>query len=72
MDDLITRLTRLDACAVSDALDKLRLTGVVSGLHRLATNRRMVQTVIDEQLAEGLIAEAPTVDSLFAPPTRNT
>ena len=35
MDDPVVRLGRLDACAVSDALDKLELAGVVTGLHRL-------------------------------------
>ena len=31
-DPLVQRLRRLDACAVSDALDKLQLPGVVTGL----------------------------------------
>lgn len=31
-DQNVQRLRRLDCCAVSDALDKLKLTGVVSGL----------------------------------------
>jgi 4-hydroxy-4-methyl-2-oxoglutarate aldolase len=50
MDDLTTRLTRLDACAVSDALDKLGLAGVVSGIHRLATNRRISGRVVTVKL----------------------
>ena len=50
MDDLITRLTRLDACAISDALDKLGLAGVVSGIHRLATNRRISGRVVTVKL----------------------
>ena len=50
MDDLTARLTRLDACAVSDALDKLGLTGVVSGIHRLATNRRISGRVVTVKL----------------------
>jgi regulator of RNase E activity RraA len=34
-DPFVQRLRRLDVCAVSDALDKLQLTGVVTGLsHR--------------------------------------
>ena len=48
MDELIARLSRLDSCAVSDALDKLGLHGAVSGIHRLSTERRIagrVQTV---------------------------
>jgi 4,5-dihydroxyphthalate decarboxylase len=38
----------------------------------LAANRRMLQTVIDESAAEGLIRTPPTVDSLFTEATRNT
>jgi len=41
MDDITTRLGRLDACAVSDALDKLGLQGSVSGIHRFSTDRRI-------------------------------
>ena len=37
----VSRLNRLDACAVSDALDKLGLAGVVTGIHRLATERKI-------------------------------
>jgi len=50
MDDLISRLTSLDACAVSDALDKLGLTGVASGIHRLATTRRISGRVVTVKL----------------------
>ena len=32
----VERLSRLDCCAISDALDKLKLPGVVSGLPQLA------------------------------------
>lgn len=48
MDELVSRLSRLDTCAVSDALDKLGLAGAVSGIHRFSTDRRIagrVQTV---------------------------
>ncbi|HEY7063058.1 MAG TPA: ABC transporter substrate-binding protein [Chloroflexota bacterium] len=38
----------------------------------LATNRRMVQTVIAELLDEGLIRQPVEVDPLFAPSIRNT
>ena len=38
----------------------------------LATNRRLVQTVIGELLDEGLIRQPLEVDALFAPPVRNT
>lgn len=46
MSDVTVRLSRLDACAVSDALDRLGLTGTVSGLQRLATARRISGRVI--------------------------
>lgn len=46
MQDFITRLAQLDACAVSDALDKLTLPGAVSGLHRLATDVRISGRVV--------------------------
>jgi 4,5-dihydroxyphthalate decarboxylase len=38
----------------------------------LATNRAMVQTVIDELLMEGLIGRPPDIDALFAPGVRDT
>jgi 4-hydroxy-4-methyl-2-oxoglutarate aldolase len=45
-DGLTTRLARLDACAVSDALDKLGLTGAVTGLQRLSSARRISGRVL--------------------------
>jgi regulator of RNase E activity RraA len=45
-DDLIARLGRMDSCAVSDALDKLGLTGEVTGLHRYSTERRIAGRVL--------------------------
>jgi len=44
--DIIARLSRLDACAVSDALDRLGLRGAVSGITRLTTSRRVCGRVI--------------------------
>ena len=41
MHDTLARLARLDSCAVSDALDKLGLTGAVTGIPRLTTTRRI-------------------------------
>jgi regulator of RNase E activity RraA len=46
MDQLSDRLARLDACAVSDALDKLGLAGAVTGLQRLSSNRRISGRVL--------------------------
>src|SRR5215217_4415788 len=50
MDDVVTRLGQLDACAVSDALDKLGLAGAVSGIHRYTTERRISGRVVTVRL----------------------
>lgn len=50
MDDITARLSNVDACAVSDALDKLGLSGAVTGIHRLATDRRISGRVITVKL----------------------
>ena len=50
MDDLLVRLSRVDACAVSDALDKLGLAGAVSGIHRFSTDRRISGRVVTVKL----------------------
>ena len=53
-DDLVTRLRRLDACAVSDALDRLSIDGQVSaGLEQRATNRRIAGRVVTYRLDRG-------------------
>ena len=52
MDDLVSRLSRLDACSVSDALDKLGLAGVVTGIPRLTTDRRISGRVVTVKLAK--------------------
>src|SRR5688500_2460401 len=46
MDEITTRFAQLDACAVSDALDKLGLTGAVTGLQRLSSARRISGRVL--------------------------
>lgn len=50
MTDVLARLGRLDSCAVSDALDKLGLSGAVSGIHRLSTDRRIAGRVLTFKL----------------------
>jgi 4-hydroxy-4-methyl-2-oxoglutarate aldolase len=57
--DYRQRLGKLDTCIVSDALDKLGITGVVPGLQRLSTNTRVVGTVLTVRLeeAKGRLAE---------------
>jgi 4-hydroxy-4-methyl-2-oxoglutarate aldolase len=50
MEDVITRLALVDACAVSDAMDKLGLAGVATGIHRLSTDRRVWGRVVTVKL----------------------
>ncbi len=50
MDETIARLNRLDTCAVSDAMDKLGLRGVVTGIHQVSTNRRIAGRVLTVKL----------------------
>jgi 4-hydroxy-4-methyl-2-oxoglutarate aldolase len=40
------RLSKLDACAVSDALDSVQLPGSVTGIQRLATQQRICGKVL--------------------------
>ena len=46
LSESIARLSHLDACAVSDALDSLRLKGAVTGILRLATQQRICGKVL--------------------------
>lgn len=46
MDELVARLSRVDSCAASDALDKLELPSAVSGIHRYSTERRIAGRVV--------------------------
>src|SRR6267142_63514 len=50
MDDLVARLSRMDTCAVSDALDKLGLKGVVTGIDRFSTERGIAGRVLTVKL----------------------
>jgi len=51
MNDPVKRLSRLDCCAVSDALDKLGLPDrVVSGLEQRSTTRRIAGRVVTYRL----------------------
>jgi regulator of RNase E activity RraA len=55
MDDSTRRLSRMDSCAVSDALDKLGMKGTVTGIHRFSTDSRIAGPVLTVRLdrAEG-------------------
>lgn len=55
--DFVSRLKKLDCCAVSDALDKLHLRGAVTGLSELSSTRRIAGRVLTVKLGVG---EAPT------------
>src|SRR5499426_3352862 len=50
MNDLVTRLNALDTCAVSDAMDKLGLRGVVIGIHQYSTTRKIAGSVVTVKL----------------------
>ena len=52
LDELLTRLARIDSCAVSDALDKLMLPSAVTGIQRLSTDRRVSGRVITVKLEQ--------------------
>jgi 4-hydroxy-4-methyl-2-oxoglutarate aldolase len=55
MEDFVSRLGKMDSCAVSDALDKLGLKGSVTGIHRYTTEQRIAGRVLTVKLdrAEG-------------------
>lgn len=65
--DIVTRLRRLDTCALSDALDKLGIQGAVSGLAQLATNKRIAGCVTTVKLVRKAEAEAIHAQSAGAP-----
>jgi len=51
--DIATRLAALDACAVSDTLDRLSLPPAVTGIRRLSGNRRIAGRVVTVEVAAG-------------------
>jgi regulator of RNase E activity RraA len=50
MDPLISRLSKLDSCAVSDALDRAKIKGVLLGLTQLSTTNRIVGKAVTVRL----------------------
>lgn len=56
----VQRLRRLDCCAVSDALDKLGLPGVASGVSQQAGDGRIAGLVITVKLGTGEPPPGPT------------
>ena len=59
-DDFATRLARLDACAISDALDQLGLPPSVTGLAPRAAKARISGQIITVKLAAGKPPEGTT------------
>src|SRR5580698_478989 len=55
MNEFVSRLSAMDSCAVSDALDKLGLKGSVTGIRRFSTDKRIAGRVLTVKLdrAEG-------------------
>jgi 4-hydroxy-4-methyl-2-oxoglutarate aldolase len=51
--DFVTRLNKLDACAVSDAVDKMGLRGAVTGLRPMTTTRRIAGRILTIKLGVG-------------------
>ena len=58
-DAAAARLARLDCCAVSDALDKLKLTGVVSGLPQLSGSGRIAGRAVTMRAGVGTPPPGP-------------
>jgi 4-hydroxy-4-methyl-2-oxoglutarate aldolase len=50
LDDIVIRLNQLDSGAVSDAMDKLGLRGVVTGIHPYSTDRKIAGRVLTVKL----------------------
>ena len=53
VQERVARLRRLDACAVSDAFDRLELSGVVSGVPRQAGAGRIAGVAVTVKLDAG-------------------
>jgi 4-hydroxy-4-methyl-2-oxoglutarate aldolase len=64
METYFTRLSRLDCCAVSDALDQLGLTPSVTGLTCQTTPKRICGKVVTVRLAAGKAPEGAPVRHL--------
>src|SRR4051812_28609107 len=57
--ELVRRLRRLDCCAVSDALDQLKLPGAVVGLSQRSGEGRIAGRVITVKLGTGAPPPGP-------------
>jgi len=52
-NDFVARLNKLDACAVSDAIDKVGLRGAVTGLKQMTATRRIAGRILTIRLGVG-------------------
>ncbi|MFN4283103.1 MAG: RraA family protein [Alphaproteobacteria bacterium] len=59
-DSIVARLCRLDACALSDASDKLGITACVTGLPALSTARKIAGRVHTVKLVKKEDAPSPS------------
>lgn len=57
--DQVARLRALDCCVLSDALDKLKLGGAVTGLRQESGTGRVAGRVVTVKLGTGAVAEGP-------------
>jgi 4-hydroxy-4-methyl-2-oxoglutarate aldolase len=58
----LERLSRLDCCAISDALDKLELSGVVTGLAQLSAPRGILTLGAQLRGVADVVADGPVRD----------
>jgi hypothetical protein len=65
VQERVARLRRLDACAVSDAFDRLKLSGVVAGVPRQSGAGRIAGVAVTVKLEA---ASAPAAPPLGARP----
>ena len=64
MDDLVQRLLKLDTCAVSDALDRLGMVGVVLGIPPTAPPAKIAGRVVTMRLVDRTKANSETTRHL--------
>ena len=58
-EEFLQRLRKLDACAVSDALDSLKLSGVVTGIAQQSGENRIAGLAITVKLGAGAAPAGP-------------
>lgn len=60
-DDVVRRLRRLDGCALSDAMDRLGLAGVVTGLPQRSGDGRIVGRAVTMKVGPGTPPPGPPI-----------